>query len=627
MSQTAWMSYPFSAVVGQDELKLALCLNAVAPAIGGVLVEGEKGNAKSTTVRAFGALLPLIPVPVGCPYYCDPGSPAPFCSCFHRSLEDWEWREAPMVELPLGATEDRVLGHLKLQTALTEGRQEFQPGLLAAAHRGVLYVDEVNLLDDHLVDLVLDAAAFGWTRVERDGFSLTYPARFILVGSMNPEEGELRPQLLDRFGLSVKVSTPENIDERVAIVQRRLAYNRDPAAFALTYQAKDDQERARITNARERLDTVALSAEVVQYIAELCVKAGAEGLRADIVLAEAARALAAYRGASAVTIQDVLTVAPMVLRHRTKDPWEPPPPPPDEPPSGPDLASEASSPAERPESEGRRDGTRSREEDRTSPVDETVGPVPIDFPRAPRRQRTGSPGARRITAMGPGVGRGRVVRRVQVQDFPDRLWRHYDWPASLVHARAAGRYRLGFLDLVGQVRAAPTQPLFVFLLDASASMAAARHLARVKGMVMALARMGYRRRAKMAVLVFRRGHAFILLWPTAKVGQVRAALERLPAGGNSPLGEGLMLAGRQINFWIKHGGYYPHLMVVTDGRVRWRDELERLRHWGRRIASTGAEMTVIDAEWGRTRLKGAQRLADILGADYVSMADVRQKEA
>ncbi|WP_158657681.1 ATP-binding protein, partial [Blastococcus saxobsidens] len=313
------MTYPFTAVVGMDDLRLALLLNAVSPAVGGVLVRGEKGTAKSTSVRALAAVLPPVAVVPGCRFGCDPAAPDPGCPDGpHEAGAAARTRPARLVELPVGASEDRLVGSLDLERALTEGVKAYEPGLLAAAHRGVLYVDEVNLLHDHLVDLLLDAAALGTAYVEREGISVRHAARFLLVGTMNPEEGELRPQLLDRFGLTVEVAAPRDPAVRAEVVRRRFASDADPAGFAAAW---DDEETAlaeRIATARARLPRVVLSDAALRQVTAVCAAFDVDGLRADLVTARAAIAHAAWCGREEVTEDDVRVAARLALPHRRR---------------------------------------------------------------------------------------------------------------------------------------------------------------------------------------------------------------------------------------------------------------------------------------------------------------------
>jgi magnesium chelatase subunit I len=316
-------AFPFSAIVGQDEAKLALLIAATDPSIGGVLIFGDRGTGKSTAVRALAALLPPMRVVAGCRYGCDPGADRALCTpdCPANAVgavPETRLAPVPVVDLPLGATEDRVVGALDLERALAQGVKAFEPGLLARAHRGFLYIDEVNLLEDHLVDLLLDVAASGQNVVEREGLSIRHPARFVLVGTGNPEEGELRPQLLDRFGLSVEVGTPDTLSERMEIVRRRDAFERDPGAFLRKWDGEDAGIRERILAARARLPEVRVPDKTLETIVRLCMSLGTDGLRGELTLIRAARAAAALDGDLDVGDRHIRLVAPSSLRHRLR---------------------------------------------------------------------------------------------------------------------------------------------------------------------------------------------------------------------------------------------------------------------------------------------------------------------
>jgi magnesium chelatase subunit I len=312
-------SFPFTAIVGQDELRQALLIATVDPSIGGVLALGDRGTGKSTAIRALASLLPAMAVNAGCRYHCDPAQPGQWCdSCRANPPTETEMIAIPVVDMPLGATEDRVVGALDLERALTRGETVFQPGLLARAHRGFLYIDEVNLLEDHLVDLLIDVAASGENLVERDGLSVRHPARFVLVGSGNPEEGELRPQLLDRFGLAVDVRTPDDIPTRVAIIRRRDAYDRDPAGFCAAWAEAEAELQAQILAARSRIAAIETSDDTLARAAQLCLALGTDGLRAELTLLRASRALAAIEAAPAITDDHLRRIAPAALRHRLR---------------------------------------------------------------------------------------------------------------------------------------------------------------------------------------------------------------------------------------------------------------------------------------------------------------------
>jgi magnesium chelatase subunit I len=311
--------YPFSAVAGQQELKTCLVLTAVDPTIGGLLAMGDRGTGKSTTVRAFAALLPPIKAVKGCPYHCDPDAPQSACDqCRKAAVLKSETIAVPVVDLPLGATEDRVAGALDLERALSRGEKVFEPGLLAKANRGYLYIDEVNLLEDHLVDLLLDVAASGENLFEREGLSVRHPARFVLIGSGNPEEGELRPQLLDRFGLSVEVKTPQDVASWVNIVKRRDAYEQDSTAFYAQWESDEKKLRSRIQAARKMLRDVVVPDAVQESAAALCLALKTDGLRGQLTVIRAARALAAFEKQKTVTIEHIKRMALPALRHRLR---------------------------------------------------------------------------------------------------------------------------------------------------------------------------------------------------------------------------------------------------------------------------------------------------------------------
>ncbi len=317
------LAFPFSAIVGQEEMKLALMIAAVDHTVGGVLVFGDRGTGKSTSIRALASLLPKIKMTVDCQYNCDPDQEAVYlcdsCKILKKKSDlTSKLMPIPVVDLPLGATEDRVLGALDLEVALTKGEKVFEPGLLAKANRGFLYIDEVNLLEDHLVDALLDVAASGENVVEREGMSIRHPARFVLVGSGNPEEGELRPQLLDRFGLSVEVKTPTDIEMRVKIIKLRDEFEQDPAQFIKKWKRKDNQVKKLIEQGQQLVSKVTVPDKIVQKAAELCTHLGTDGLRGELTLIRAARAFASLEGDKKVTLEHIIHIAPSALRHRLR---------------------------------------------------------------------------------------------------------------------------------------------------------------------------------------------------------------------------------------------------------------------------------------------------------------------
>lgn len=617
-------AFPFSALVGADDLREALLVCAVDPAIGGVLVRGERGTAKSTAVRALAPLLPPVAVHAGSRYSVDPASG----EADPDGAGEVVTRPVRLVELPVGATADRLVGTLDLDRALAEGARAFEPGLLAAAHRGVLYVDEVNLLPDHLVDVLLDAAAMGRNHVEREGISFAHPARFLLVGTMNPEEGELRPQLLDRFGLSVDVAASGEPAERVEVVRRRLAYDADPIAFAGRFADAEREVGARIAAARERLAAVALPDRMLLLIAGTCAKLGVDGLRADIVTARTATALAALDGTAEVTEDHVRRAARLALAHRRRrGPFEPPglseqelddaledaqPDPDDTPPSGGGPSGDG--PAGDGDPEGAPSGGGpSREGD------------PVGAPSAPREQRTEAPDAPGTPPLLELVGRGRGTagRRSSSTDgapvdarVPDGPVTDLALAATLRAAARRGADRIARPDLREHVRAGREGNLVVFCVDASGSMGARRRMAAVKGAILGLLLDAYQRRDRVALVTFRGAEATLNLPPTSSVEQAAAQLAVLPTGGGTPLAAGLTRTAELIaTERRRHPEQRALALVVTDARAR-----ETTAQAAHRLGTVADGVVVFDAEEGAVRLGLAQRLADDAGARLLPLA-------
>ena len=316
------MLFPFSAIVGQDRMKSALILNAINPSLGGVLIRGERGTAKSTAVRSLASLLPDMDVVQGCQFGCDPNDPDTMCAECRMKYDSGEIKSVTkkmrVVELPVSSTEDKVIGTLDIGEAIKTGEKRFDPGVLAEANRNILYVDEVNLLNDHIVDVLLDAAAMGLNTIEREGISFSHPANFILIGTMNPEEGDLRPQLLDRFGLCVSIEGIDDPDTRLEIIKRKMEFDKNPAAFRKEYEAKDDEIRAKIKDAKALLPEVKISEDILKKIVAICVESGVDGHRGDIAMMKVSSTLAAYKGRKEVTVDDLKETADMVLLHRMK---------------------------------------------------------------------------------------------------------------------------------------------------------------------------------------------------------------------------------------------------------------------------------------------------------------------
>ncbi|MBE8516358.1 putative cobaltochelatase [Amycolatopsis sp. H6(2020)] len=627
--------YPFTAVVGLPDLRLALVLSSISPAVGGVLVRGEKGTAKSTMVRALAGLLPGVDVVDGCRFSCDPTAPDPLCPDGPHDDAKSRRRPAKLVELPVGAAEDRVIGSLHLERALAEGVTDFQPGLLAAAHRGLLYVDEVNLLHDHLVDTLLDAAAMGRATVEREGVSVSHAARFVLIGTMNPEEGELRPQLLDRFGLTVEVASSRDPEQRVEVVRRRLAYEADPDAFAAQYAAEDAQLAADIEAAQRLLPAVKLPDEALRQIAEVCASFEVDGMRADIVTARTAVAHAAWAGRDEVTTEDVRVAARLALPHRRRrNPFDAPGISEEQL----EQALEDAQPDPGPEDDGPGSGSApSRDETPRGSENAPQG----EPEQSGGRQKTVGAGetfkARVFRVKGMGEGergrRSRAItdsgRTIGVQPASVREGRPHlvaTVKAAAPHQKARGRTGAGLKlrpeDVRYALREGREGNLVLFCVDASGSMGAKARMREVKSAVLSLLLDAYQRRDKVGLVTFRGNAAELALPPTISVDAAASRLEGLPTGGRTPLAEGLLEAARVLRVEeIRDPRRRPLLVVVTDGRATsGPDAVTRAQAAAGLL--TGVTTIVMDCESGKMRLGLAADLAVHLGAEHVPLAGV-----
>ncbi|MFF3890221.1 putative cobaltochelatase [Streptomyces sp. NPDC001914] len=653
--------FPFTAVVGQDDLRLALLLNAVSPAVGGVLVRGEKGTAKSTAVRALSALLPEVAVVPGCRFSCDPAAADPACPDGPHEAATGAQRPARMVELPVGASEDRLVGALDIERALAEGVKAFEPGLLADAHRGILYVDEVNLLHDHLVDLLLDAAAMGASYVEREGVSVRHAARFLLVGTMNPEEGELRPQLLDRFGLTVEVAASREPDQRVEVVRRRLAYDDDPAGFAARWADEEAAVRARIVAARALLPSVRLGDGALRQIAATCAAFEVDGMRADIVMARTATALAAWAGRSEVIAEDVRQAALLALPHRRRrNPFDAPGLDEDrldetlEEFGGPDEDSSGEGPSDDdpdPDPDGPGGGGQPPQDgpDDGSPAgDVPAQGEPSQDGKAPAGQsgerspvRAGEPFRTKALSV-PGLGEGAAGRRSRARTEHGRtigsrrprgaltkLHLAATVLAAAPHQRARGRSGRGLVvrrdDLRQATREGREGNLVLFVVDASGSMAARQRMGAVKGAVLSLLLDAYQRRDKVGLVTFRGSAAEVALPPTSSVDAAAARLESLPTGGRTPLAAGLLKAHEVLRVErLRDPARRALVVVVTDGRATGGPEPVALAGRAARLFAAGqVASVVVDCESGPVRLGLAGRLAGELGGTAVTLDELR----
>lgn len=674
--------FPFTAIVGQEEMKLALLLNVIAPSIGGVFITGQRGTGKSTAVRALAQLLPPIKAVHTCAFNCDPADEDSLCGDCRARLDEGaklraERKAVPVVELPLGATEDRVCGTIDLTRAVREGVRAFEPGLLARANRGFLYIDEVNLLADHLVDLLLDVAATGRHRVEREGISTEHPARFVLVGSSNPEEGELRPQLLDRFGLCAEVSTVADVESRVLIVERREAFERDPARFMASITAEQEALRRRLSRAQKSFEKVSLPRATLRSIAELCARLKVDGHRGELTIARASRALAALEGRKAVTPEDVRRVAPMSLRHRLRrDPLEQmsgggrieesveelfgdprkqtaagdskAAAPRDAEPSrsnsddndeGGAAPSPSSSNNPRPEGERR----YPKQETSLSVLPPVAANLPDDLTRAPDSppggRKTSSATARRASARKSSFStRGRYAGATRTNAASKSLALDATLHAAAVsslngHDAAPARaLKITAPDLRFKRFRDKAGTLFIFAVDASGSMALNR-IGQAKGALAHLLRRSYVRRDRVALVSFREGAAEILLTQSRAPSRARRLLEALPCGGATPLAAGLL---RALEIARGASGVETTrvvLVLFTDGRANQtlslhkaasraeharavRREIDEL---GAALRAAGVSSVVVDTQHRFTSSGEGETLAAALGGRYVQL--------
>ncbi|WP_420154695.1 magnesium chelatase subunit D family protein [Siphonobacter sp.] len=597
------MSYPFSALVGQDQLTLALLLCGINPGIGGVLIQGDKGTAKSTAARALAEILPPIQRIAGSRFNTEPGQVLDFDAASQSGEHEIEEVTVPLVNLPLGATEDRLLGQLDLESVLNERRRALQPGLLAQAHRGILYIDEVNLLPDHLVDVLLDVAASGVNTVQREGLSVSHPSRFVLIGTMNPEEGALRPQFLDRFGLMVNVQAPDTIAERTEVVRRRMAYDQAPQVFMDHWQPTQVTLQARIAQARQRLPQVQMPEGLLTLISQLCTQLQISSLRADLVLYKTAITLAAFEGRMEVHAADIKRAAELVLPHRRrKKPFESPSFHSSELD---DLMNTPPPPLPQPEPE-------------TEPAkEEVLGVAPVAEPPAltvENRSMEALNGRRSEVT--------RTPRGFKTQTVPSTSPTDLALTASVQQAliRNPETFQLSRQDLHQTIRTGKTGHFILFVVDASGSMAASRRMEAVKGSVLSLLTDAYQRRDTVAVIAFRGVEAQLLLEPTQSVERAEVALRTLPTGGRTPLPQALQLALDVLEQQPEN----PLLIILSDGKANvplpgggdaWQQTLELAT----RLRTIPA--LVLDTDTAYVRLGRASELAQTLGAECVSLED------
>ncbi len=617
--------YPFVALVGQDDLKTALILNAIYPAIGGVLICGEKGTAKSTAARGLAHLLPPIQVISGDLYNRDEQGDFPeLPELTGDSIET----PVPFVDLPIGATEDRVLGSLDFQAALQSGERVFHPGLLASANRGILYIDEVNLLPAHLVDVLLDAAAMGVNTVQREGMTLTHPAKFILIGTMNPEEGDLRPQLLDRFGLMIDVNAPRDPQLRMQVVRRRIAFESDPQAFIQQWREEEKQLRHRIVQAKAHLSNVTLDDDMLLLISQICTEFEVDGLRADITIHKTARALTAWESRDSVTADDIGRSAEWVLPHRRRrQPFE-----------SPQLDTERleeminNPPAYDDTPETDMDDTDNYEE-YAPDGDENMQTFTASKPQQIKQLRLGkqSKGIADSGRRNPisGAKSGHYARAVQT-DTPNDIALDATLRSSAVNGKDnEGKPIIHGDNLHQKIRTSTTDTLILFVVDASGSMAARQRMEAVKGAALALLTDAYQQRDRVGVIAFRGTQAELILSPTRSVELAEKQLQRLPTGGRTPLAHALVLTNETVYRIQRDQPEQATLVIIlSDGKANVSlpnsdgDAWEQTAASAQQLTKLKTPTLFLDTETGYVRIGRGPQLAEALNAEYMQLDEL-----
>jgi len=628
---------PFTAIVGQLKLKQALVLNAINPSLLGVLVRGEKGTGKSTAVRALADLLPEIEV-VRCPFNCGPNDASLRCATCNDSYMLGEGlptmtRKIKVVELPLGATEDRVTGTLDIGKALREGIKALEPGILAEVNQGILYIDEVNLLDDHLVDILLDSAAMGVNTVEREGISVAHPSKFILVGTMNPEEGEIRPQLLDRFGLSVDIKGTKDAEERIEGIRVVEGFEKAPESFSKRYEKGQEELRQRILKARELLKEVEMAEDLLKTIAAICLEFEVHGHRADFLIARAGKTIAAYNQRKNVIGEDVREAAELVLPHRMRRmPFEEPKPVTERVEA---IIRQRKTPAL--ESENSEQGNsesggpdEDEEGDSHAQIDEGLRRLKKSFEMGAQKKaeiKVSKDKKRR-------VGSGRRARTLSSHSgkyvkakLPEGKTTDIAIDATIRASVARkGDLKIEEEDLREKVRAKKISSVIVFVVDASGSMAAIRGMEMAKRAIMALLEDSYQKRDKVSFIAVAGDKADVLLPPTSSVELAVRYLRELPTGGRTPLPDGLY-KGLQVlrtQLW-KNRNIIPIMVLVSDGRGNvpiGTDVKKELVSLAKEIKKQGINLVVIDSDDGFLNLGYNKEIVEASGGQYYRLDEL-----
>ena len=632
------MKYPFAALVGQEKLKRALLLCAINPSIGGLLIRGEKGTAKSTAARGLAEIMPFIPKNEISQLLFQENNSQDICG---ECPVDIEETPVPFVNLPLGATEDRVLGSLDLDGILSEKKKRLQPGLLATAHRGILYIDEVNLLPDHLVDVLLDVAAMGINTIQRDGLSESHPAKFTLIGTMNPEEGNLRPQFLDRFGLMVDVEAPRDVAERTEVVRRRINFENNPDAFAIHWAAGQKNLQDKIKTAQQLLPSVILPDGLLTLISQLCTELNVTSLRADIVMYKTAITLAALDKRTTVTADDVRQAAELALIHRQrKKPFEGNGKGDNrldelmqqEQPGQKDQPKEKNQPESKDGQELPVDGKSSNDEETnnresaSSKQEQVFGVAPQK--EAPQFKVDLNP----VSHQMPEGRRSQAIntnRGPELRAIPDQSPNDVSVMATVQSAliRDQNDFQITRNDLHQKVRKGKTGNLILFVVDASGSMAASSRMEAVKGSVLSLLTDAYQRRDMVGVISFRGVEAQLLLEPTYNVEQAEQAMQSLPTGGRTPLPHALQLAIQVINKLNPDKDLKPLLVILSDGKANvplpgGGDAWQQTLQLSEKLFQSNIPALVLDTENDYLRFGRAAEMAKVMGAECLSLEEL-----
>ncbi|KKH49817.1 putative cobaltochelatase [Methanosarcina sp. 1.H.A.2.2] len=665
--------YPFSAIVGQEKMKKALVLNLINPKVGGVLIRGEKGTAKSTAVRALANLLPEIEVVEGCKFKCNPNNRNELCEeCFEK-LKAGTLRISPVkmkvADLPVSATEDRVVGTLDIEHAIKTGEKRFEPGVLAMAHRGILYVDEINLLDDHLVDVLLDSAAMGVNTIEREGISYSHPANFVLVGTMNPEEGELRPQLLDRFGLCVDIKGISDVSRRVELIKYRLSYEADPEAFAANWLASETELCGQILLAQKLLSDVRISDDLLELISQICIDMGVDGHRADLTMMKTSLTLAAFYGRTEVTEEDVREAAGLTLSHRMRrKPFDNQPEKQDKLDDIIEKHKEKQKEKlknqdEKPKNDDRKEKDKHEQQNKESNEDpdqqhkqaeghhqeepedqnaeqpdassETTSEIGENYqvkqlsPEFRRAQRNGS-GRRSKTLTRSKKGRyiKSSIPHEKTTDLAFDATLRAAAPFQLTREKNGNSVAIHESDFREKTREKKIGNLVLFVVDASGSMGARQRMVASKGAVLSMLMDAYQKRDKVGLIAFKGDSAELLLPPTSSIELAQKYLQEMPTGGKTPLSQGLVKGYEVIKTeLLRDPDTCPFMVLISDGRanvsMNGESPLQETKTVASRLRDEGIQSAVIDTENSMIKFGLAQQISTALGATYLTLENLK----